>query len=215
MTPHEAMQAIESAEFAAYANVASDFRTFARAVSQHDAPRTLRKALHAPAQCLAVLRQVWALTRQGIDTRYENPWDTALAVYLLLMSVQDLALAQIAAREVMHAPQCWWALKMARHLLLERQTRHSEERPKSVFFPVSRVIRMTQTSHDGACMHLGDFLPNLANINRVVQVNKRQREVSDHTMTQQWPLGQRGERIVNTYPQQSSNTSVSTHEFAL
>ena len=215
MTPHEAMHTIESPEFAAYANVASDFRTFVRAVSKHDAPQTLRKALHAPAQRLAVLRRVHALVRQDIDARYENPWDTALTVYLLLMSVQDLALAHLAAGEVMHAPQCWWAMKMARHLLLERQTRHSEGRPERVFFLAPRAIPITQTSYDGACMLFGDFLPNLAHIGRIVQISKRQRKLSDHTMTQRWPLGQRDERVVHTHPQRLSNTSVSTHEFAL
>jgi hypothetical protein len=53
------------------------------------------------------------LCEQPIDPQYENPGDTALAVYLWLLDTYDRDLARRCAEKVLAAPRCWWAWRVA------------------------------------------------------------------------------------------------------
>lgn len=119
MTLKEATQEIESHEFVARVNVASDFRTFLRAVAEQKVIHVLSQELAASENRQYVLNRVLELSRRKVDLRYENPWDTALTAYVWLLNVKDWDLAKIAAEAAARAPQCWWATKMAHHILLE------------------------------------------------------------------------------------------------
>jgi hypothetical protein len=122
MTLDEAMKEIESHEFAARVNVASDLTTFLQAAQAEPSVNCLLEELDSPEMRPAVLSKVYELTQRQVDPRYENPWDTALAVYVWAMSLRDLDLAKVAAKEVVQVPQCWWAAKLSRQLLLTQES---------------------------------------------------------------------------------------------
>ena len=113
MTFEEAMKEVESPTFDASVNVASDLRTFLLGVQQQEAVHILFRELDSPEKRLQLFSQVVALSRQQIDPRYENLWDTALAVYVWLISLKDANLAKVASQTAMQAPQCWWAAKVS------------------------------------------------------------------------------------------------------
>jgi hypothetical protein len=60
-----------------------------------------------------VLERVFELVRRKIEPEYENPWDAALAAYLLFLMSGDVALASVAADAVLECPNCWWSRKVA------------------------------------------------------------------------------------------------------
>ena len=123
MTFQEAQQEIESSAMATRLNVASGLKTFLRAIQGERAVCALRKMLDATATQENILSRLIELSRQRIDRRYENPWDTALTIYLLLISSVDQSLLILAADIVAQAPQCWWAQKLSSQLLSERETK--------------------------------------------------------------------------------------------
>ncbi len=118
MTLQEAMAEIESHELAARLNVASDSRTFFQLAQGQKAVLDLEQKLDSYEVKVRILSRAWKLSRYKVDLRYENQWDTALAVYVWLISRKDFALARIAADAVIEAPQCWWAAKISRHIIL-------------------------------------------------------------------------------------------------
>jgi hypothetical protein len=116
---------IEGHEFSARVNVASDFKTFLRAVSQEQAARRLVEHLADPETQMAVLSRVFELTSVRIDPRYQHPWDTPLAVYLWALSLTSQVFAGLAAVIVFEAPQTWFARRMARYGMLNEQVRNA------------------------------------------------------------------------------------------
>jgi hypothetical protein len=122
MTISEAMNEIESYEFAARLNVASDLRTFLRAAQTEPSVNDLLQELDSPEKRLAVLSKVFELSQRQIDLSYENPWDSSLAIYVWSMSLKDLGLAKAAAETAIQAPQCWWAVKLSRKILLTQES---------------------------------------------------------------------------------------------
>lgn len=125
MSVKEAIKEIESHIFAAKLNVASDIRTFFVAARRENAVGQLLLALASSEVREQVLMRSLELAGQAVDPRYENPRDTALAVYVWLMSLKDWLLTEIMAEAIGQAPQCWWARKISRELLLGTRTRSS------------------------------------------------------------------------------------------
>jgi hypothetical protein len=123
MTFQEAQQEIESSALATRLNVASGLKTFLRAIQAERAVCELRKMLVARVTQENILSRLIELSRQRIDRRYENPWDTALTIYLWLLSSIDQNLLSLAADIVAQAPQCWWAQKLSSQLSRERETK--------------------------------------------------------------------------------------------
>jgi len=117
----EAQREIESDSMAIRLNVASGFKSFLRAIQGERAVCELRKMLETKAAQENLLSRLIELSRQRIDRRYENPWDTALTIYLWLISSVDQNLSDLSAEIVAQAPQCWWAQKLSNQLLKERE----------------------------------------------------------------------------------------------
>lgn len=120
MTFDEALKEIESPEFSARLNLASDFKGFFHAVELEKAIGIALSHLCLLSNMTKLLRRISELTRQNVDLRYENPWDNTLTVYLWILNVRDVNIAKIAAEKVAETPQCWWATKYAKHLLLDK-----------------------------------------------------------------------------------------------
>lgn len=113
-----AISDIVGREFDIRLSVVSGVRSFLRAVVTEPAVITLYEAMIGIAQARrAVLEQIQHLSRLEVDRRYQNPNDTALAVLLLLVMFADARHLDIAADLVDHAPQCWYAKKIARRIL--------------------------------------------------------------------------------------------------
>ena len=139
MTLSEAMKEIESHRFAARLNIASNLRTFLEAAKHEEAVTVLSQALETPDSRSAVLLRTLELSRHRVDLRYENQWDTALAVYVWLMSSKDRGITSIMAEAAAHAPQCWWATRLARDVLLEGQARNNAGVEEHDFTPLPSV----------------------------------------------------------------------------
>jgi hypothetical protein len=112
------MLQIESYEFAALLNIASDFKVFWRAAYREEVTKELiQQLLDSPKNIWLVFKRTVDLSQQEIDPQYENPWDTALAVYLWALSMVNLEVAQTAAGFVINTENGWWAKKFANTLL--------------------------------------------------------------------------------------------------
>jgi len=123
MTLEECLERIESREFNARVNVASDLITFLRAVKLEDAVQLLWANLETSMALAKLARRVQDLAENAVDPRYENQWDAAIATYLWLLNLKDPCLASIAAERARTAPQCWWSEKFATRCLLENPAR--------------------------------------------------------------------------------------------
>lgn len=196
-TLKEAMSTIESHEFSAYVNAASGMRTFLQAVNQHNTTRKLLKELEDPIFCLQILNRVFELSRQQVDPRYENPWDTALAVYVLLLSWKDESLAKIAAEEVIHIPQCWWAMKVSRRILLEEKSHNDAGFTQYEFSPKISGVITTQTSNSGEVMFIPGRRLGAAKEEANTVFGKQIVFMTNSTDTYEYTWGERPKYIVD------------------
>jgi len=123
MTLTEAMKEIESHAFAVRVNLASDYKTFLRAVQQEESAQTILKELPSSRNRLQLVNRIARLANQLVDSRYENPWDVAFAVYLWLLDLHDPIFSKIAAQSVAQAPQCWWSRTISKQILKSERLR--------------------------------------------------------------------------------------------
>lgn len=117
MNFEEATREVESLEFDARLNIASGLRLFLQIAQEEQAVSFLLSELKDREKLQALVSRVLELSHREIDSRYENPWDTPLAVYVWLISMKDFTLARIAAGAASLAPQCWWATKVSSEVL--------------------------------------------------------------------------------------------------
>jgi hypothetical protein len=109
--------AIESQEFAAVANLASDLKTFVRILRSEKAVGELAAQMGDISVAAAVAQRMAALALDAGDDAQEHPWDSALAAYLWLLAGSDPTRAKAAAGQLAAAPRCWWAAKLAEQVL--------------------------------------------------------------------------------------------------
>lgn len=126
MNIKDAVREIESHKFTAYLNAASDLNTFFQAMQIQKASIDLFEELDDLENQQFLLNHILDLSERRVDPRYENQWDTPLAVYLWLLNLKDLSLARIAATVVLQVPQCWWAKKIANYILFEEYVHNKE-----------------------------------------------------------------------------------------
>ena len=114
MTIRNLMQEIESPQFSARLNIANNLKTFLRATFSEEASQNLiKQLLDFPENRWPLFKRVAELSQKQIDTQYENPWDTALAVYIWALSLVHLEAAQTAADFSLQAENCWWARQVS------------------------------------------------------------------------------------------------------
>lgn len=122
----QALAEIETHDFAANLNVASGFRSFFRAVSKDPVILVLRERMRESGEAREeILGRIYDLARFDIDLRYENPNDIPLAVSLWLMYFTSFS-SGLAAYYVDQAPNCWYAKKLARRLLVPPKSETSD-----------------------------------------------------------------------------------------
>jgi hypothetical protein len=113
----ELFSGIESRRFAALVNVASNLKTFLRALDAQPEVQNLAAAMASSEVQSAVLARVTELAGKDFDQAYENPWDSALAAYVWLLNTADPQMAAAAATQVRTCSRCWWASKVAQKAL--------------------------------------------------------------------------------------------------
>lgn len=138
MNIKQAISNIESHEFAVRVNIASDLKTFLKVVQQEEAVLWFGKQLAIYEMRLEILSRIYELSKSKIDLRYENQWDTALAVYLWLLDNRDPIIAKIAAEVASQIPQCWWAAKLSRFILFEKQL-YSDTKTQITSTPLTEI----------------------------------------------------------------------------
>jgi len=118
MTLAETMAAIEQEEFAVEMNLAAGTKAFRRAIREHELFHRLSElAKENPSE---VAGRIEAISRIEVDERYENRFDTALSVYLMVLSdVAEPEVASKASQAVLRTPKIWWASGVAQELLLQ------------------------------------------------------------------------------------------------
>ena len=122
MSWEEALTEIGSHAFAAKLNVVSSMRDFFSAASKEHSVIELLGEMRASGELREeVVGRIYDLSRLKVDPRYENPLDTSLATLLWMtyLSSREPDILQNAAVLVDRAPQCWYAKKLARRLLLQ------------------------------------------------------------------------------------------------
>ncbi len=131
MKIEQAMNEIESLELCARVNIASGYRIFLQLIQEEESVRILLRELNSREQMSKILQMVLNrisdILQKQSDPRYENPSDTAIAIYLWVISVKDLNLAKAAAAFVDQAPRCWWAAKVS-HEVLSNEPFRSDSR---------------------------------------------------------------------------------------
>lgn len=149
MNIEQAMNEIESLELCARVNIASGYRMFLQLIQEEESVRALlrelnsreHKALNRISEILQmVLNRISEILQKQNDPRYENPSDTALAIYLWVISLKDLSLAKAASAFVTQAPRCWWAAKVS-HEVLSNEPFRSDSRTSD-----SRTVPIPQSS---------------------------------------------------------------------
>ncbi|MFB2970996.1 hypothetical protein ACE1CD_18655 [Aerosakkonema sp. BLCC-F183] len=143
------MDKIETHEFAALLNVASSFKVFCRAAYKEQVTKDLIEQLrNNPKNIWLVLKRSVDLSQKEIDSEYENPWDTAMAVYLWALSLINLEVAQTAAGFVIEAPNGWWSTKFANFLLVNEKNSHKANFEKYTMFETTNKISVYQTESE-------------------------------------------------------------------
>lgn len=114
---------IESPAFAAHLGFASGKKVFLDALAGDPIVAKLTRSLRArPNAAGKVLRRIKELARQQVDPRYENPLDSAIAVYVWCLDQLDRGIARIGAEFALGATQIWWAREMS-NIVLQSELR--------------------------------------------------------------------------------------------
>ena len=108
---------IESDRFSALVNIASNYRTFCRALAAQPEIQKLATLMKSNETRQLVFQRVLELSARPSDQEFENPWDSALAAYIWLLASTDQALAKMAAAKIIESHGYWWAKKVADEVL--------------------------------------------------------------------------------------------------
>jgi hypothetical protein len=110
MTPlADLFERIEGARFSARVNIASDLKTFLRAVAEQSETQELQEQMAAQEVRDAVCDRAAHLTGAPHDPHFEHPHDVAVATYILLLSTKEENLALRAASHLAQTGPWWWA----------------------------------------------------------------------------------------------------------
>jgi hypothetical protein len=113
----ELFRTIESHDFSAIVNLASDFRTFLRILAAEKPVQDLAQQMRDPGGCEAVSQRILALAKDQGEEGLEHPWDSALAAYLWILANHGTQRAKVVAATISETPRCWWAAKVAAQVL--------------------------------------------------------------------------------------------------
>ena len=107
---------IESIEFAARVNIASDLDTFLRAIATEPSVRSLRqRSLTDPSMIDSLFKVMRHLIDSDFDPKYENPMDAALSTYGWIIASGRPDLEGLVGDLVGSLRNSWWANQLGNH----------------------------------------------------------------------------------------------------
>jgi hypothetical protein len=115
---NKAFEEIESNKVIVDLNTVSGFDNFLRAAETLESVNVILSEITDSNNCLVLLKRIVKLSEELFDHRYENRCDVPLALYTWLLSIKNFTLGAIAAKIVEKVPNCWWASKTAKNILL-------------------------------------------------------------------------------------------------
>lgn len=119
MSWEQALTEIESHRFDDNLSVVSGMRAFYRAAANEPACMELYSTMLVSGDAREeVLGHIVDMSQLEVDKRFENPNDTSLAILLWLTGYAAPDFVGLAADVVDRAPQCWYAKKLARRILV-------------------------------------------------------------------------------------------------
>lgn len=115
----EIFHRIESHDTSAQLNLAPNQRHLFLYAEKFECVQELKNLLNDPKIMTATLIRLVSLSNEDIDIRYENPYDTAITIYLWTLFLQSELVGKVAAAFAMKLSQGWWAPKYAQQVLKE------------------------------------------------------------------------------------------------
>lgn len=113
---------IEDRLFSAELNVVSSTRAFFGAISRNPVVlRVLREIRESGELLEDLLGHALELCEIVPDSRYENPYDTALATYLWLTHFSSEGISRSLAESIDGTSRTWYAKKLAYRILFQKQ----------------------------------------------------------------------------------------------
>lgn len=109
MISQEIIDKVESSDLETRLGLASTLTSFVRILRNQPEWNSLRLALTMSRERLALLDYLKTIALRPVDKKYENPWDTAMAVYMLALNDIDPHLASVAFTSLKSAGNTFWA----------------------------------------------------------------------------------------------------------
>lgn len=111
---------IESEKFDIELNVTSNFSIYRNAITTSEYFEELRELLKN-SDTKEFVEYLYNKISIEIDMRYLNPYDTAIAFYILMLDSIDSEIAQRISKYLISLSKNWkWSYKMAKHVLVEK-----------------------------------------------------------------------------------------------
>ena len=102
----ESFGQLESHEFSAIVNLASNFKIFVRILAEQQAVQDLLEQMSNSEVRLAVSERALSLVHDPGQEGYEHPWDCALAAYLWLLAGAESEQAIVLVSNIAKALNC-------------------------------------------------------------------------------------------------------------
>ncbi len=114
---HEQLfEKLESDRFSATINVVSGLNQFVRDLSWSAEVQEVLVGIQSSTDLLEIAERFDLVAARETDPTYENPWDVALAAYLLILARVDPKQAMLCAGRASIGSNGWWAKKIAKIL---------------------------------------------------------------------------------------------------
>jgi hypothetical protein len=162
---------IESTETAVRTGVVSGYRLFLSALDSLPAVRELKELCKKEEAAVKVLQRVLRISEYSIDTRFENPLDTAIAAYLYILGGTNPRLARIATVAVQRAVNCWWAPKVADAISATLLPSKTEDSSLEIERRIDERIPFYTATSLGAAAYVFATAPSSQMANRVFYAN--------------------------------------------
>jgi hypothetical protein len=122
MTLSDLLEQIESVHFAAQMNIFSGFRSFRRALADHEYVDALMDHLKRhPHDNERVFQRFLDLLDKNERPEFLHPYDPALACYLWVLGETNPRLAYSAVEHALRTPRLWWARRLAQYIVEKAQ----------------------------------------------------------------------------------------------
>ncbi len=166
--------AIESHRFGALAGLASGVRTFLSIIRQQSEVQELDRKIRKEKPYRKVLQRVRHLCTMSVDPRFENPWDTALAVYLLAIHRKNNADALAAAETLRSINNIFWAGYIAEAILKEDNSQETSTIQQVDFEHISAdFIQIKIKGPWETSIRFADSWPNIVSTENTIGLENR------------------------------------------